>query len=238
MKIIFSIVYLTFLLVCCDSRSDQTIGKSVTKIDSNFIVICDSGSNFIEMTQEDWIRFEILFSHLYSIADTNYLLMHSIADSLITNYSEDYRLTGNSINLNKIYDLHFLKGETYYKKGQYKNAVKEFSLDNPSLGKLSDVALGRAAAYVKLKQFDKAYIDLAYRTEFYYGDRLELANYYEIIGNIDSAQLLYIDLWKNNWVRGSANYATIPERIKELYNKHPKLLTELSIPTRRPEKDQ
>ena len=53
--------------------------------------------------------------------------------------------------LNKIKDLHFLKGEILYERNDFRNALKEFSFDT-----IESYTLARAATYIKLNQFDKA----------------------------------------------------------------------------------
>ena len=50
------------------------------------------------------------------------------ADSLIKQYSENYKKTKFSYNVNKIEDLHFLKGEIFYEKKDFQNALKEFQM--------------------------------------------------------------------------------------------------------------
>lgn len=186
-------------------------------------------SKEIEEETIDYNEFEKFNLHLYILSDTNPNQTLKLADSLLEKFTNDYTSTGKTINLNKISDLHFLKGEIFYKQAKYKEAVTEFSFDT-----LEDISLGRACARIKLKDFENAHKDLLYRTDMYFGNRLELANYFEIVGNIDSARILYNQLWETDWVRGSNNFAQIPVRQRELNKKKPTLLKELKMPTRRP----
>lgn len=222
--LIYILVLCVALIGCHEGETPRTIqDKSIDTI-SHECYSREFGEAAI-----DYMEFEQYNLNLYILSDTNPNQTLKLADSLLKSFANDYKSTGKTINLNKISDLHFLKGEIFYKQAKYKEAVREFSFDT-----LTDIALGRAAALVKLSDFENAHKDLLYRVDFYFGHRMELANYFEIVGNIDSARIMYNQLWERDWVRGSNNYAQIPIRLKELNKKNPKLLKELEMPTRRP----
>ena len=112
----------------------------------------------------------------------------------------------------------------YLTKSDFQNALKEFSFDT-----IESFTIARAATYMKLNQYDKALQNIKSQGNF--EDKWYMANYYEVIGKIDSAKILYKEV-ENRYPeyevgKNSAN------RLKELNKKKPKLITELILPTRK-----
>ena len=81
----------------------------------------------------------------------------------------------------------------------------------------------RAGAYLKEKMPDSALADLNKAVGMNYDYEWNLGNYYEIMGEKDSAIAKYSSLYKED----SVVYAFCRQRIKALEAKHPQLLTEL-----------
>ena len=218
--IIIIFTFFLMLLSCEEKVSQSATRKKNNQVYTDTI----SYSSFIDSVEIDSEKFSAIKEKLYDEKKIAPLIVLKKADSLIKEYSESYEKTNISYDLNKIKDLHFLKGEILYERNDFRNALKEFSFDT-----IESYTIARAATYIKLNQFDKALQNIKSQGNF--ENKWYLANYYEIIGKIDSAKVLYIQVFNRypeyEVGKNSAN------RLKELNKKKPKLITELILPTRK-----
>ena len=116
-----------------------------------------------------------------------------------------------------------MKGEIFYEKKDFQNALKEFSIDT-----INSFTIARAATYIKLNQYDKALHNIISQGNF--DDKWYLANYCEIVGKTDSAKVIYKQL-ANRYPEYEVGKNS-KKRLKELNRKKPKLLKELELPKR------
>ncbi len=165
-----------------------------------------------EISNAKTLAWENLVDSLYKIADTNQTTTFLAIDNLISN--------DTSLDRHKISELHFIKGDIYYRIDSLQKAVTEFTIAGQTTPK--DLA-ARAGAYIKLKQYDSAFADLNKAAEINYDYFWNLGNYYEVIGNKDSATSYYNRLYKQD----TTTYKFCQDRVMELKNPKTKLLTEL-----------
>ena len=198
--------------------------KSISGVNYNSKIV-DSipNSAFIDSVEIGMQKFSAIKKELFAKKNLKPLEVLKKSDSLIKLYSEDYKKTKFSYNINKIKDLHFLKGEIFYETNDFHNALKEFSFDT-----IQSYTIARAATYIKLNQFEKALENI--KTQQNLEDKWYLGNYYEIVGKIDSAKIQYQKLSSQYPIYDVEKNSTL--RLKELNRKKPKLLKELQIPKR------
>jgi tetratricopeptide (TPR) repeat protein len=123
-----------------------------------------------------------------------------------------------------ISELHFIKGNIYYRIDSFNKAIDEFSLAGGKDIEISPKYLAaRAGAYVKINQFEKAFEDLTKAAALNHQFLWNIGNYYEIIGQKDSAISMYRQLYKKE----ENVYSYCKDRIGQLEGRSPKLLTEL-----------
>ncbi len=162
------------------------------------------------------LAWEKLVDSLYKMADTNRSASLHAIDNIISN--------DNFLDRQKVSELHFIKGDIYYRVDSLKQSVSEFiaatnryDLESPK------ILAARAGAYIKLEQYDKALADLNRAAEINYDYFWNLGNYYEVIGNRDSALSCYNRLYNHN----TTTYRFCQDRVSALKNPKTKLFTEL-----------
>jgi tetratricopeptide (TPR) repeat protein len=127
-------------------------------------------------------------------------------------------------NSSTIKELHFIKGNIYYNIDSLDKAIEEFSLAGGRDILYSPKYLAaRAGAYIKNKHFDKAFEDLTKAAALNHAFNWNIGNYYEIIGQKDSA----ISMYKQLYLKDENVYSYCKDRINQLKEENPKLLTEL-----------
>ena len=117
-----------------------------------------------------------------------------------------------------------LKGDIYYRVDSLHKAIDEFSASARGQNFTSPKLLAaRAGVYVKLKKFDTSFFDLQKAAEINYDYYWNVGNYYEIVGQKDSA----ISNYQKLYLRDTVVYKECKKRIEELNKKKPKLLKQL-----------
>ncbi len=196
----------------------------ISKQESPQELVAEARKTFMEaqeISNANSLAWDNLIDSIYKIADTNRTLSFDKLDHLI-NYD-------NSLDKFKLSELHFVKGDIYYRIDSFRNAVEEYTLaTEPSKQGTPKELEARAGAYIKLKQFDKAFSDLTTASKMNYEFLWSVGNYYEIINKKDSAIACYNRLY---W-RDSVNCKEGKERVIELKKTNPKLLTELIFRSR------
>jgi len=205
MKIIFKFIFLFFLFNSCAPATERPDTDKKVQDDIN-----------------DWQNKNL--PELYLMSDTNLILTFTNINHTIDSLTEHFRQTEYSFDKNKFSDLHYVKGEIYFKMGQFLNALIEFSYDSSAI-----FGVARAAAYIKLDKGDKANEEIKNFVNGPYEYQWALGNYYEIVGKIDSAKILY----SNIYAADSVEYSKCLVRINELNKMHPILLKEPYLPTLR-----
>lgn len=212
----------------CTTRSDETNHRDIDSID----YIAHHDHNSLDSATIVHDAFLVVLENLYKLSDTHSSRALKQADSILFNCDTNYRRTKHSINNNLMRDLHFFKGEVLFKKGEYSDALREFSFDT-----IVDYNLGRAACLLKLKRESEAFQNIQEHTGFCYDDFV-LGNYYEIVGKPDSALTVYKRAINKDMTKRTLIYDSIATRINELgANKKSKRLS-LYIPTRRPSRPE
>jgi hypothetical protein len=194
------------------------------------IVGCKNSYN--EHDEDEWgnefcAQFDSAISNLYKTAEINKLASLKLADSLIKKYEiEDTVLYDKS----SVKQLHYFKGEIYYKTNDYKSALKEFSFDTIWDGN----AICRASAYIKLNKPKEAYKELmAVGKGFYLYDYV-WGNYFEAVGNKKEAIQIYQEIKQDKSIKHYAYYKLAVERLDELTKNNSILLNEIYLPTENP----
>jgi len=176
MKTAFYILTIIFILTSCDFKT-KILDKISKKKRENF-------EKEIKIINTKILAWENLVDSFYKIADTNQQLAFNAIDKLI--------ISDTSLDKHKICVLHFIKGDIYYRIDSLHKAIEEFTksgqINNVGTPK---VLAARAGAFIKLKQFEKAFCDLNKAAEINYYYYWNLGNYYEIIGKKDSAIAFY-----------------------------------------------
>lgn len=173
MKTTFSILTLLLVLTSCDFRL-KSPDQMLKEIREDF-------AKEAEISNAKTLAWENLVYSLYKMADTNQSATFLAIDNLI---SKD-----TSLDRHKISELHFIKGDIYYRIDSLQKSVTEFSIAGQAYNMGTPKGLAaRAGAYVKLKQYDNAFADLNKAVEINYDYFWNLGNYYEVIGNKDSGR--------------------------------------------------
>ncbi len=179
-------------------------------------------------------KWESYKKDLYVLADTNTVLAIATLDSCLDSIKKQTKPISYLSEAER--DLHYLKGELYFKLSDYKSALHEFSFSDQSA-----FIMARVATYIKLKQFEKALSNLNYKISIFYDSNYELGKYYEVIGNIDSAKAAYQRLYdedlrssKDTTMHAVMFCKDCLERIDELNKKNPKLIKEFELVSGRP----
>ncbi|PZF71719.1 tetratricopeptide repeat protein [Taibaiella soli] len=136
----------------------------------------------------------------------------------------DSLLNSKTLELDQLDELHALKGNIYYKMDSFQKSVIEFGTAAQRLNMQSprDLA-GRAGAYIKLKQYPDALSDLKAAAAINYDYYWNLGNYFEIVGNRDSAAFYYTKLFTKDTIY----YRFCRDRATELAQPQAKLMKEL-----------
>jgi hypothetical protein len=218
-----NILYL--LIIACLSCNKQENTTFNTKRDQTIPAYIDD-----EKMQETSLLIKKELTALYNEAEAHPENVLREADSLIAaNQNEQdafKKLFKQSVESNLMY----LKAELHYRLGNYKTSLTLLA-DSYARG---TTEFGRAANYIKLKQFDDArmFID---QGKGYYIYEYDLGNYYECIGDKKSALKTYYAIRQDKERKHYTYYNMALERITALEKKNPKLLNEIYFPTRNPE---
>ena len=208
MKTTFNLLTILLFLTSCDFKP-KSPDKMMKEIREDF-------AKEAEISNAKTMAWENLVDSLYKMADTNQIATFRTIDNLISNET--------SLDKHKISELHFIKGDIYYRIDSLQKSVTEFTIAGQAYNIVTPKGLAaRAGAYVKLKQYDNALVDLNKAAEINYDYFWNVGNYYEVIGNKDSAISCYNRLFNHDTI----TYKFCQDRIVELKNPKAKLLTEL-----------
>jgi tetratricopeptide (TPR) repeat protein len=208
MKTTFSILTLSLILTSCDFRPKST-DQIIKEIREDF-------AKEAEISNAKTLAWENLVDSLYRMADINQTATLRTIDNLIS--------SDTSLDRHKISELHFIKGDIYYRVDSLQKSLIEFTIAAQAYNMRTPKDLAaRAGVYVKLKQYDNAFADLKKAAELNYDYFWNLGNYYEVIGNKDSATSFYNRLYNHD----TTIYKFCLDRTSELKNPNTKLLTEL-----------
>ena len=195
---------------------------------NNQTIHVDSSHSYEEEADKVFLNFQKVLGKLYLISDTSSKRALTAADKYIRQYKDTIGKRGFSVN--EIEDLHYLKGEIFYKLGMYDSSLNEFKA-SPINGNSAI-----ASNYMKLKMYDSAFIILSKEAPGHYLYNYEWANYYEMTGKKDGAIKLYRIILAQDWI-DNGNYETLKNNTKKrlgwiLSNKE--ALTDLYFPTNNP----
>lgn len=162
------------------------------------------------------LAWEHLIDSIYKLADTNHIASLAAIDALL---AHDTALSGK-----KFSDLHFIKGDIYCRLDSAEKSLDEFA----RAGQVYDVnaariLAARAGALLKLRRYNDALADLNTAAELNAAYLWNLGNYYEIIGNRDSAIACYTQLY----TRDTVSYKFCLDRVNDLKNPKTAPLKEL-----------
>ncbi len=208
MKFSLNILAILLLLTSCDFKPESP--------DQMMKEIRDDFAKEAEISHARTLAWDRIVDSLYIMADTNQTAAIRAIDNMI---SRD-----PSLDRHEISQLHFVKGDVYYRTDSLEKSVSEFTIAGQeySMGAPKDLA-ARAGAYVKLKHYDKALADLNKAAEINYDYLWNVGNYYEVIGDRDSA----ISCYKRLYSHDTTTYKHCQVRVAELKNPSAKMLTEL-----------
>jgi tetratricopeptide (TPR) repeat protein len=168
----------------------------------------------IKKQNEESLSWEKFVDSVYTIADSNLESAINLIDQKMVTES----------NTNRLFDLHFIKGDIYYVYDSISKAVTEFTEAMPSEYEIYPKCLAaRAGAYVKQKKCDRALYDLNRAITGNHDYLWNLGNYYEVARQKESA----IDCYNKLYQYDTIIYKYCSVRINELQQKNPKLLDEL-----------
>jgi len=208
MKITIAILTIASFLTSCNSNP-KTRNEMLDKVRKDF---AKDAKKFNEHT----LAREKLIDSIYKRADTDQTLALKSLDNLIVQDS----LHGNL----PISEIHFIKGDIYYRLDSLNRSIEEFTLSGGNDIENSPKCLAaRAGAFIKNKQFDRAFEDLTKAAEINHAYYWNIGNYYEIIGQKDSA----VSNYERLYMKDKNVYSYCKDRIEELSNKKPRLLTNL-----------
>ena len=202
-KVVFKMLMVSSLLTGCDIKPfDQMLKESR----ENF-------AKEMEIHNAGILAWEYLVDSLYKIADTNHVAFFLTIDNLISNET--------MIDEHRISELHFIKGDIYYRIDSFQKSITEFTAAGVSCA--PKYLAARAGAYLKLEQYDSALADLNKAAKTNYDYDWNIGNYYEAIGNRDSAIFYYTQLYNQDTIF----YTYCKKRINKLKKPETKLFTEL-----------
>jgi len=203
-----NILAILLLLTSCDFKPKSP--------DQTMKVIRDDFAKVAEISNARTMAWDRIVDSLYTMADTNQAATISAIDKMIT--------SDTSLDIHEISQLHFIKGDVYYRTDSLHKSVSEFTIAGQeyNMGAPKDL-VARAGAYVKLKQYEKALADLNKAAEINYDYLWNVGNYYEVIGDRDSA----ISCYKRLYNHDTTTYKYSQDRVTELKNPSAKIMTEL-----------
>ena len=199
---IYILIILT-LFTSCQSRTKSFL-ENIDNIREDF-------SKQAETYNAKIFHWEKIVDSIYRIGDTNKLLSLKFIDSLLH--------TDPTLESQNIAELHFIKGVIYYRIDSLQKALTEFSLNYRSPRLLA----AEAGVYIKQHKFDIALKNLKEAAELNYDYYWNIGNYYEIIGQKDSAISNYQILYQHD----TSVYKYCQDRVTELKKDKPKFLKEL-----------
>lgn len=236
MKIKIYSIFIFVSFFSCENSNKETIKKDKFKIDGSTI---NNEKKHMKIHEEmdkvsfELIKFDMQLLNLYKKAEKNPKKVLKEADSLIVITQSERDPIKSKIKKNITHYLHYLKGELYYKLGDYHKSIYEINLSSEHSAS-GDKAIALAANYIKLKQFKKA---KSYLKSIGVYDTNDYAhgNYYECIGNKKEATKIYNIIKADKSIKHYAYYKWTIVRLEELKKKNPKLLKDLYFPTGNPD---
>lgn len=188
----------------------------------------------MDKVSEEYAKFQKQLLSYYIESEKNPNSILSKTDSLLSINKDEKDKYKSKIKGTVEDQLHYLKSEIYYKKGEYEKSIKELDFDDDYNFIMGDRACAYAANYLKLKQFDKAksFVDSIRKGSYIYN--YALANYNESVGNRKEAYKIYNDIKNDKSIKHYAYYKLAVNRLEELEKDNPKLLNEIYFPTGNP----
>ena len=213
MRILFSVIFFLLLSVSCNFRQTSPM-QQLDEVREKM-----NRESAVDDAKRE--RYSRLDDSLYLASETHYLGTIKAIDSIIITIDSIIKYDDISDKI-ALSDFNTLKGDIHYKHDNYHEAVKEYSKLGGLYRLLPPLRLrNRAAAYVKLNQYDSAYKDLrnaSYNTSIYW----YLGNYFEILKQKDSALSYYTLLQEKD----TTHNKICTDRINELQKKTPKYFKE------------
>lgn len=221
MKYLFTIII--FALLSCKKEVNPS-AKSTLK--HNY-----SAQELEEMVSEEANKFDQYLSTLYALQKTNPKKVIKKADSIlatVNNNTCSFLMIDNHVT----YSLDYLKAEIYYNMNQCDSSI---AILNRNDYQSCHSALAIAANYTVLKNHEMArkYVD---SINCYIAD-FALANYYETVGDKESALKIYRETKRHREWGHYKYYELTLKRIEELEKPNPKLLSTLHFITGDPSYD-
>lgn len=225
------LLYLTLILIFSCNKKEPKKNIIVDEVEYKHHMEIHKEMDKIGNEHE---KFNKELTNLYFNSEKNPDKIISKADSLLKLNEIEKDKYKSRIKETVKYQLHYLKAEIFYKKGEYQKSLHELSLDNKYGFIQGDKACAYASNYVKLKQFEKAksFVDSIGKSYYIYD--YALANYYECIGNKTSAVKIYNEIKQDKSIKHYAYYKLAVNRLEKLKNSNSQLLNEIYFPTGNP----
>lgn len=175
-------------------------------------------------------KFDDYLITLYNEAGKNPERVIRKSDSLFITNKKETEKYRSQIKSNVESKLHYLKAEIFYKTGKYRESIDELNFEGYKTG---ETAIAYAANYVKLKDFKsaKSFIDSIGNQN---GNYYALGNYYESVGDKDSALKTYKENLEDDKSRKHFIYYIWTQKRVEALEKNKPLLNEVFFPTGNP----
>jgi tetratricopeptide (TPR) repeat protein len=199
---IYILIIITFITSC------QSQPKGFTE---NLDNIREDFSKDAKAYNAKILKWNKIVDSIYKISDSDKLSSLRFIDNLL--------LTDKTLERPNVAELHFIKGQIYYSIDSFENALIEFSENYRSPRLLA----AEAGVYIKQHKFDTALLNLKEAAEVNHDYYWNIGNYYEIIGQKDSAISNYQILYQ----RDTLIYKYCIDRVAELKKVKKKFLKEL-----------
>ena len=184
----------------------------------------------MDKVSNEFRKFDVQLIKLYKKSENNPKEVISIIDSFLVANKNETDKYKSQIKTNIESSLHYFKAELLYKTGKYDKSIRELDFSKYKNGK---IAIAYAANYIKLKDYKaaKSFIDSIGNNN---GNYYALGNYYESIGDKDSALETYkFNLEDDKSRKHFIYYIWTQKRVEELEKNKP-LLDEVFFPTGNP----
>ena len=188
----------------------------------------------MDKVSDEYGKFEKDLIMLYKLSESQPKNVLAKIDSLIEIAKNEKDPIKSQISYNIITSLFYFKAEILYKSGEYQKSINNIHKSNYRYKLIhTRNATALAANYIKLgeKKLAKSMVDSIGKGYYIYD--YALGNYYESIGNRDSALIVYNQIKADKEIKHYAYYKSTLARI-EYIEKNNHLLNEIYFPTGNP----